>query len=289
MLKGGSSDTPAEHRRDFVYVDDVAQAIKLAVLRDRAFGGVALNISGGQLTHGTVVSAVEEALENKVPMKTMESGKCTVDPPLPAMDISAARRELSWEPRVSITDGVKRYAKAFGNSFAEDSKPKRDLQPWLGLWRWDTPNCVKALEFYKFWGTMTDVQAEECATSIKEFRHSSIEEGRLEVRFKAADTTRNTDFGYEITIDGKPHEIDPLLCARANNSIKLNPTGRWAHWWEGDYLIMEQPCIVREKLLIHRLTRVLNGDALHCHELVFDRESGEELLTAVHAYVRVPP
>lgn len=170
----------------------------------------------------------------------------------------------------------------------EVAPAERDLQPWTGLWRWDTPSCVKAVEFYKFWGTMTDAEAEQCATSVKEFQHKDVSEGHLEIGFKAADTTRNADFSYTLKIDGRPHDIDPFLRARANNSIKMNPTGLWAHWWEGDALIMEQPCVVRDTVMIHRLTRVLETkDALRCHELITVRETGEVLLTATHAYARV--
>merc|ERR1712150_346805 len=201
-------------------------------------------------------------------------------------DLSATKELLRWEPTVDIMEGVRRYAHHLMASVEAATPPRRDSQCWLGLWRWDTPNCVRALEFYKFWGTLTDAQAEECATSIKEFRHVSVSERHLEVGFKAADTTRNADFSYTIHIDGQPHEIDPFLRARANNSIKMNPTGCWAHWWEGDSLIMEQPCIVRDTLLLHRLTRVLSGNTLHCRELVTVRETGEELLTATHAYAR---
>merc|ERR1712085_135124 len=66
MLNGAASDTPAEHRRDFVYVDDVAQALLRAALHKNTFDGISLNVSGAHLPHSAVVSAVESALGKAV-------------------------------------------------------------------------------------------------------------------------------------------------------------------------------------------------------------------------------
>ena len=102
---------------------------------------------------------------------------------------------------------------------------------FLGLWQWDTERCENAVGFYKFWGTLTDEEAEACATSMKKFWHTSCDAHKLSLKFNAQDTTRNAHFEYDITIDGQPHEIPEYLRERANNSIKLNPSGLWTHSW----------------------------------------------------------
>eukprot|EP00929_Paragymnodinium_shiwhaense_P121897 TRINITY_DN9431_c2_g1_i2.p1 TRINITY_DN9431_c2_g1~~TRINITY_DN9431_c2_g1_i2.p1 ORF type:complete len:132 (-),score=8.41 TRINITY_DN9431_c2_g1_i2:249-644(-) len=85
----------------------------------------------------------------------------------------------------------------------------------------------------------------ECATSFKQFEHTTVNSNELKIEFKAADTTRKATFGYTVKLDGKPHKIDAALRARANNSIKMNPTGKWRHWWDDGNIVMEQPCVVR--------------------------------------------
>ena len=67
---------------------------------------------------------------------------------------------------------------------------------------------------------------------MKQFWHTAAEPNRLSIEFTAKDTTRNADFRYDILIDGKQHMIPALLRERANNSIKLNPTGLWTHTWQ---------------------------------------------------------
>ena len=73
---------------------------------------------------------------------------------------------------------------------------------------------------------------------MKEFWHTEVLKDRLTLLFNAKDTTRDAQFSYEILIDGLPHEIPPLLRERANNSIKLNPTGMWTHTWQ----VRSYPC-----------------------------------------------
>lgn len=282
LLLGGNSTTPLHHCRDFVFVDDAARALVLAAVRHEPFYGTVLNISGAFLPHAAIEGAVKRACGKDVPRDA--SAGPPVDPLIPPLDISKAKTELGWEPQVPISEGIWRTAKHL--NVARSTKPL--LDHWLGLWSWDTDRCIRAFEYYQFWGTLTDDEARECATSKKEFRHSAIDEGRLTIGFRAADTTRNADFAYDIKIDGQPHNIDGMLRARANNSIKLNEKGTWSHWWDGDTLIMEQPCTVRGQKLIHRVIRVVDGDMLQCHELVMVQETRAEVLKTMHAFKRIP-
>merc|ERR1719261_779942 len=130
MIRGSASDTPAEHRRDFVFVDDVAQALLSAALRKEQFGGVSLNISGAHIPHSAVVSAVESALGKPVEKKQIASDAPTVDPLLPAMSLDAAKAQLSWEPKVDIVEGVRRYTEHL-KTLPEDTAPvRRCLKSW---------------------------------------------------------------------------------------------------------------------------------------------------------------
>lgn len=163
------------------------------------------------------------------------------------------------------------------------------LSAWVGQWKWDNPNCVRAFEYYKWWGTLTDKDAKECSTSMKTFNHESLDVSKLTIAFNANDTTRDGMFRYSVHIDGKPHPILPELRARANNSIKMNPTGNWTHFWDNEgNLVMEQHCIVRRQSIEHRVVRVLKDrNHLHCNEYIVDAKTQVILLTAIHAYRRV--
>eukprot|EP00443_Scrippsiella_acuminata_P048600 CAMPEP_0115247428 /NCGR_PEP_ID=MMETSP0270-20121206/41546_1 /TAXON_ID=71861 /ORGANISM="Scrippsiella trochoidea, Strain CCMP3099" /LENGTH=474 /DNA_ID=CAMNT_0002662691 /DNA_START=35 /DNA_END=1459 /DNA_ORIENTATION=+ len=277
LLQGQPSGLEPTHPRNYIYVEDAARAVILAALRPTAFGGMVLNVSGGHVTHGEVEHAAESALGRSIEKRWASPS----DPAVPPMDLARAALELEWRPRVQLEDGVRRYAEHLG------ACAKRDLSQWLGLWRWNTQRCERAFEYYMFWGTLTEEQARECATSAKEFRHTQVEEDLLQIQFSAADTTRNVDCSYSIVIDGWPHDIDANLRTRANNSIKQNPSGQWTHWWEGSHLVMEQPCLVRGEELVHRLTRAVSGDHLSCYELVMVQATREERLRAMHAYTRV--
>merc|ERR1712217_739866 len=112
MLEGVPMDTPKEHRRDFIYVTDTARAIVLAAKREKAFGGLALNITGQHASQQEMEKAVSDAI-GKTYERAPKDGQ-TPDPPLPPMSLLAAEKELDYKPQVSIADGVKLYAEHLG-------------------------------------------------------------------------------------------------------------------------------------------------------------------------------
>lgn len=280
MLQGIALDTPVDHRRDFVYVEDVARAIISATLREEDFGGISINVGGSHVSQEEVEEAVQRATGRRLEQK--ERSSTTVDPALPAMSLKTARRELGFSPRVSIKEGVWRYAEHLNVV-----KGARDISAFKGEWCFDKDACERAFEYYSFWGTLTETEARECATSTKVFVMAGDNMAeKMEVQLRAADTTRNVNFQYDMMLDGQPHEIDPLLRKRANNSIKMNPTGLWTHWWDEHRIIAEMPCVVRGQKLTHSLTRDIRDETMHCIEHVRDAETGELLLDCTLAFTR---
>jgi dTDP-L-rhamnose 4-epimerase len=96
-----------EQRRDFVYVDDVAEACRLALLSERAIGQ-ALNIGSGDS-----VSIKEAALlladTLGVPLEPEVTGECRIGDVRHCFpDMSKARAMLGFEPRYSLAAGLKK-------------------------------------------------------------------------------------------------------------------------------------------------------------------------------------
>src|SRR5947209_707166 len=100
-------------QRDYVYIDDVAEAIKAALSHD--CGQEILNIGSGQ---GRTIFEVVEAIESLLGVtisKSFVPGRAT-DPARNVLDISKAKSVLGWEPKTSFADGIRRTveAHAFG-------------------------------------------------------------------------------------------------------------------------------------------------------------------------------
>ena len=98
QINGGGTQT-----RDFTYVSDVVDATIRAGSADAA--GMIINIGGGsRTTVNDVVATVESVAGGRVRRQTL--------PPMPgdqrdsAASINLARRQLGWEPRVSLRKGI---------------------------------------------------------------------------------------------------------------------------------------------------------------------------------------
>ncbi|WP_448187466.1 SDR family NAD(P)-dependent oxidoreductase [Azospirillum sp. sgz301742] len=111
-------------RRDFVHVDDVVQAIRLAMTADnaavRAAGGV-FNIGSGvsRTVHDAAAAlAVAVGREDIEPEVT---GQCRVGDIRHCWpDISRARAVLGYEPRVTLEDGLAELAEWLSRQIAVD-------------------------------------------------------------------------------------------------------------------------------------------------------------------------
>ena len=96
-----------EQRRDFVYVEDVAEAIRLALTTDAAIGR-ALNIgSGVAVTIRQAARLLADALG--VAIEPEVTGECRVGDVRHCFpDVAAARAVLGFRPQVPLADGLKK-------------------------------------------------------------------------------------------------------------------------------------------------------------------------------------
>jgi len=105
--------TPVPHAdlrtRQHIYVEDVADA-SIAALDRRGLRQLAYNIGpGAALTTAEVVSEVAKSVRGAC-IEIAADGMAWNNFRLGPLDISAARRDLDWQPRVSLTEGARRYA-----------------------------------------------------------------------------------------------------------------------------------------------------------------------------------
>lgn len=97
-----------DFHRQYVHVDDVADAIMLA-LDAPELGQRAYTITGDSyLTLSEVAATVRKVLPQAD--IGMEAGRDPIDDVQARFDIAAAARDLGYRPRISLEDGVRSYA-----------------------------------------------------------------------------------------------------------------------------------------------------------------------------------
>jgi len=91
---------------DFSYVKDVAQGFVLATFAERAKNQI-YNITRGE---GRSLREFVDILKTMIPdIKVTETAADVFRPSRGSMDISKARKELDYNPRYSLEDGVREY------------------------------------------------------------------------------------------------------------------------------------------------------------------------------------
>lgn len=94
---------------DIIYVDDIAEAIVLAALKDR-LAYDAYNIASGE---GRTLREFAGAVRAAIPGADIEVGPGTRDygpnHAYAIFDITRAKDDLGWAPRYSLADGVRHY------------------------------------------------------------------------------------------------------------------------------------------------------------------------------------
>lgn len=104
--------------RDFTYVGDVVEGI----LKAAKTGEGAYNLSGGKrLSVNRLVSIMEEKFDKSVEKKYME--KHPADVMHTQADISKARKQINYSPKVDLEEGIEKSVEWFKNSvYADESK-----------------------------------------------------------------------------------------------------------------------------------------------------------------------
>lgn len=121
ILSGSSlvlhGSPPGAQTRDFVYVDDVVEALVRAGTVP-GLSGRTLNIGSGTEASIAEVASALEALAGK-PARALASPEHTGGVARVCADIAAARRVLGWEPKVDLRTGLGRVLAAAGGRFGD--------------------------------------------------------------------------------------------------------------------------------------------------------------------------
>ena len=94
-------------QRQFIYLDDAVEAL-IAALDAVSISGCALNVTGGVRTTLDEVAATVRDVLPRADIQ-LASGPDPDDYWQELFDISAARRDLGWRPRVELREGIGRY------------------------------------------------------------------------------------------------------------------------------------------------------------------------------------
>jgi UDP-glucose 4-epimerase len=107
-----------EQKRDFIYVDDVANAFLLAALKDEALG-LEFNVGTGEIVSiRELVDIIVELMGYADTTKVKYTGSSWKgDVNIFQSDISRARKLLGFEPTISIYDGVKKEIEWFKENY----------------------------------------------------------------------------------------------------------------------------------------------------------------------------
>lgn len=95
--------------RDLLYIDDMVEAFAAALKNIDKAAGKVYNIGGGtnnQLSLLELLSLLEKLLNKKI--EPSFSDWRPGDQPIYVSNIARARKDLGWEPRVGVEEGVKR-------------------------------------------------------------------------------------------------------------------------------------------------------------------------------------
>jgi nucleoside-diphosphate-sugar epimerase len=122
-LGGGDKFTvfgTGEQSRDVTYVDDAVAATVAAM--ERGSAGAVYNVGGGSETSLRAAIAVAERLSGRS-LDARYEAVAVGDVRRTSADTSRARRELDWQPRVPIEDGLRAQLEWAGVGAADGPAP----------------------------------------------------------------------------------------------------------------------------------------------------------------------
>jgi UDP-glucose 4-epimerase len=92
-------------RRDFIYVSDVVDSFIKVLDCDKT--GFEVNIGSGKSSSINEILELIQSISGKKLIKNYKAGR-DFDIPVSMLDISLAKQELGWEPKVSLEQGLER-------------------------------------------------------------------------------------------------------------------------------------------------------------------------------------
>jgi UDP-glucose 4-epimerase len=98
-------------RRDYLYIDDLIEAIYLSVVSKGEFQSIVNVGSGESVSISDVVDKIEANLNYPIEREFVKPRATDVNTTM--LDNSTARRLLGWKPRVSFEEGIRSTVSAF--------------------------------------------------------------------------------------------------------------------------------------------------------------------------------
>jgi nucleoside-diphosphate-sugar epimerase len=101
--------TPGKQRRDFIYVDDVANAYIRAFTNDKIYNGEIFNIgTGNEFTNDEIVTKLFSVTGKKTTVEKGAYPKRSWDTSHWVANISKTTKALAWKPENSLENGIKK-------------------------------------------------------------------------------------------------------------------------------------------------------------------------------------
>lgn len=91
--------------RDYIYIDDVVEALELAALHNGLSRIFNIGSGEGRNLH-EILAAIEQVLGQPIDIRRFEGRK--VDVPSSILDVGLAASDLAWQPRTNFQDGLKK-------------------------------------------------------------------------------------------------------------------------------------------------------------------------------------
>lgn len=107
-LRGDTLRTTSQDiRRDYIHVDDVVAAFLLAAQRPDLSGEIFNIGSGHQTSNEAVIRLIERVVDKPLAITAGAYPPHLTDAPFRVADISKARKDLGWEPRLDLMQGLR--------------------------------------------------------------------------------------------------------------------------------------------------------------------------------------